>query len=127
MEVFLSIVGGGASGCELGFRRLKPLAWIFGKKGRHDAYGYVCFGDGGGSASGLLVPQRLLKRMCCVQNGDAMLRWLIHSKDYWVGTEKEQLLQCFKLLSERSLQSLNTLVTCELGWGGGGGIWVRKL
>jgi hypothetical protein len=32
MEVFLSIVGGGAGGCELRFRCLKPLAWIFGKK-----------------------------------------------------------------------------------------------
>jgi hypothetical protein len=31
---------------------LKPLAWIFGKKGRHDAYGYVCFGNGGGIGVG---------------------------------------------------------------------------
>ncbi len=30
--------------CELRFRRLKAL----GKKGRHEAFGYVCFGDGGG-------------------------------------------------------------------------------
>jgi hypothetical protein len=52
MEVFLSIVGCGAGGCELGFRRLKPLTWIFGKKGGHDAYGYVCFGDGGGIGIG---------------------------------------------------------------------------
>jgi hypothetical protein len=32
----------------LRFRCLKPLAWIFGKRGRHDTYGYVCFGDEGG-------------------------------------------------------------------------------
>jgi hypothetical protein len=49
MEVFLSIVGCGAGGRELRFRRLKPLTWIFGKKFWHDAYGYVCFGGGGGS------------------------------------------------------------------------------
>ena len=47
MEVFLSIVGCGAGGCELRFRRLKPLTWIFGKECWHDAYGYVCFGGGG--------------------------------------------------------------------------------
>jgi hypothetical protein len=46
MEIFLSIVGCGAGGHELRFRRLKPLAWVLGKKCRHDAYGYVCF-DGG--------------------------------------------------------------------------------
>jgi hypothetical protein len=44
MEVFLSIVGGEASGCELRFRCLKPLAWNFGKKGRHGTYGCVFFG-----------------------------------------------------------------------------------
>jgi len=47
MEVFLSIVGCGAGGHELRFRRLKPLTWIFGEKYGHDAYGYVCFGGGG--------------------------------------------------------------------------------
>jgi hypothetical protein len=47
MEVFLSIVGCGAGGCELRFRRLKPLTWIFGKECWHDAYGYMCFGGGG--------------------------------------------------------------------------------
>ncbi len=47
MEVFLSIVGCGAGGRELRFRRLEPLTWIFGKKCWHDAYGYVCFGRGG--------------------------------------------------------------------------------
>jgi hypothetical protein len=47
MEVFLSIVGCGAGSCELRFRRLKPLTWIFGKECWHDAYGYVCFGGGG--------------------------------------------------------------------------------
>ncbi len=47
MEVFLSIVGCGAGGRELRFRRLEPLTWIFGKKGRHEAYGYMCFGGGG--------------------------------------------------------------------------------
>ncbi len=47
MEVFLSIVGCGAGGRELRFRRLKPLTWILGEKCWHDAYGYVCFGGGG--------------------------------------------------------------------------------
>ncbi len=47
MEVFLSIDGCGAGGRELRFRHLKPLAWVLGKKRRHDAYSYVCFGGGG--------------------------------------------------------------------------------
>ena len=47
MEVFLSIVRCGAGGRELRLRRLKPLAWVLGKKCWHDAYGYMCFGDGG--------------------------------------------------------------------------------
>jgi hypothetical protein len=68
MEIFLSIVGCGAGGRELRFRRLEPLMWVFGKKGGIDAYGYVCFGDGGGgSESGILARQRLLKRVCCMQ------------------------------------------------------------
>jgi hypothetical protein len=66
MEVFLSIVGCGAGGRELRFRRLEPLTWIFGKKGRHEAYGYVCFGDGGDPSW----------RGGSMQNGGAMLRWL---------------------------------------------------
>jgi len=47
MEVFLSIVGCGAGGRELRFRRLKPLTWVFGKECWHEAYGYTCFGGGG--------------------------------------------------------------------------------
>ena len=77
MEVFLSIVGCGAGGCKLRFRWLKPLVWIFGKKGRHDTYGYVCSATGVGSAPFILTRRRFLTGMCCVQN--AMLRWLIHS------------------------------------------------
>ncbi len=78
MEVFLSIVGCGAGGRELRFRRLEPMTWIFAKKGGHEAYGYVCFGDGGGIHLGAAaaVRRRLLKRVCCMQNGDAMLGWL---------------------------------------------------
>jgi hypothetical protein len=76
MEVFVSIVGCGAGGRELRFRRLEPLTWIFGKKGRHEAYGYVCFGEGGGVTILARRRRRLLKRVCCMQNGGAMLRWL---------------------------------------------------
>jgi hypothetical protein len=67
MEVFLSIVGGGAGGGKLCLRRLEPLAWIFGKKGRHDTYGYVCFGDGGGGSAFILARRRLLTGMDWVQ------------------------------------------------------------
>ncbi len=90
MEVFLSIVGCGASGRELRFRCLKPLTWIFGKKCWHDAYGYVCFGGGGGSilhggaaavrhGGGAAAParRRLLKGLClCAKICAVVLRWL---------------------------------------------------
>jgi hypothetical protein len=61
----------------LRFRRLKPLTWVFGKKGRHDAYGYVCFGGGGihlyaaaaargrrGGGAAATARRRSLKRLC---------------------------------------------------------------
>ena len=70
MEVFLSIVRCGAGGRELRLRRLKPLAWVLGKKCWHDAYGYVCFGDGGfGWGHGDGRGGECKKGMCvCVQN-----------------------------------------------------------
>ncbi len=84
MEVFLSIVGCGAGGRELRFRRLKPLTWVFGKKCWHDAYGYMCFGRGGihfcvaarrlcGDDGAAAVAKGSV--FVC-KNGDAMLRWL---------------------------------------------------
>jgi hypothetical protein len=72
MEVFLSIVGCGAGGRELGFCRLEPLTWIFGKKGRHEAYGYVCFGGGGdpswrcGGAAGVAKESVLCAKMAAL-------------------------------------------------------------
>jgi hypothetical protein len=68
-----------AMGCELRFRRLKPLTWIFGEKCWHDAYGYVWFGGGGihfarprrcgGGAAAVRRRRRLLKRVClCAKN-----------------------------------------------------------
>ena len=80
MEVFLSIVGCGAGGCgcELCFRRLKLLTWIFGKECWHDAYGYMCFGGGGlhfrGGGGSAAVAKRsvLVCKICAV----FVLRWL---------------------------------------------------
>jgi hypothetical protein len=85
MEVFLSIVGCGAGGRELRFRRLKPLTWIFGEKCWHDAYGYVCFGGGGihflRGCGGAAAParRRLLKGVClCAKKFFyVVLRWLL--------------------------------------------------
>jgi hypothetical protein len=88
MEVFLSIVGCGAGGRELRFRRLEPLTWVFGKKCWHDAYGYMCFAGGdpflrggvvaGGGGAAEPARQRLLRGVClCAKNGDVMLRWLL--------------------------------------------------
>ena len=78
MEVFLSIVGCGAGGRELRLRRLKPLAWVLGEKCWHDAYGYMCFGDGGiGRGHGGGRGGECKKGMCvCVQNL-FILRWLL--------------------------------------------------
>ena len=77
MEVFLSIVGCGAGGRELRLRRLKPLAWVLGKKCWHDAYGYMCFGDGGvGRRHGGGRGGGCEKGMCVCAKF-AMLRWLI--------------------------------------------------
>ncbi len=80
-KYFLSIVGCGAGGHELRFRRLKPLTWVFGKKGGHDAYGYVCLATGGG---GIGVGHRgaaavAKENALCAKDGGAMLRWLLHS------------------------------------------------
>ena len=54
----------------LRLRRLKPLAWVLGEKCRHDADGYVCFGDGGvGRRHGGGRGGGCEKGMCvCVQN-----------------------------------------------------------
>ncbi len=77
MEVFLSIVRCGAGGRELRLRRLKPLAWVLGKECWHDAYGYVCFGDGGvGRRHGGGRGGGCGKGMCVCAKF-AMLRWLI--------------------------------------------------
>jgi hypothetical protein len=107
MEVFLSIVRFGAGGRELRLCRLKPLAWVLGKKCWHDAYGYVCFGDGGAGGAMAAAAAAGAKRGCvcvCKSCYDKMADYTVRITG-WVLKKKSQFYRALNYYLW-SLQSL---------------------